>query len=73
MTKVKYRPFSRYSFYIRTARWKINCLLDNESEKNLITRDFVQHMQLPTTPHSNNYFKRAYMLMYLLLKPLQDK
>ena len=30
-------------------------ILDNESQKNLITRDFVQHMQLPTTPHPSPY------------------
>jgi hypothetical protein len=30
-------------------------ILDNGSQKNLISQDLVQHLQLPTTPHPDPY------------------
>jgi hypothetical protein len=30
-------------------------ILDNDIQKNMISQDLVQHLQLPTTPHSDPY------------------
>jgi hypothetical protein len=30
-------------------------ILDNGSQKNLVSQDLVQHLQLPTTPHPDPY------------------
>jgi len=30
-------------------------ILDNAIQKHLVSKDFIQHLQLPTTPHSDPY------------------